>query len=96
MIEQAQVIYILGYGFDELNNGRIGLDKLTTELFARTVHFTNFGDSSRTRRRVKSLFFGNQYPAGTYHGDMASNDGRLVVTESTKDTYGSLALDFDH
>jgi hypothetical protein len=52
-IKDARDVYILGYGFDDANNQRIGLDALgLAKQAARRVHFTNFRDSARINKRA--------------------------------------------
>lgn len=100
VIKEAEDIYILGYGFDEINNRRIGLDVLTKDLTPhsplRTIHYTNFNDSRRVQRVVRSLFFGGDPKSINVDGDWVSFHRRAAIVESTKNVYDALAFDFQH
>jgi hypothetical protein len=54
----AQVVYILGYGFDTQNNRRIGLDPIL-RTSNKAVMFTNFGHIPAINKKASKLFFGN-------------------------------------
>ncbi len=44
----SQKLYILGYGFDETNNARIGLTaERNSDALSRSIFFTNFGGHNR-------------------------------------------------
>ena len=52
-IADARVVYILGYGFDQNNNRRIGIDPLLRSSSGgagKSVMFTNFGDINTINR----------------------------------------------
>lgn len=56
-IAEAEVVYILGHGFDANNSSRIGLEAL--QSMAKTVMFTNYGDLSTINKKASLLFRNN-------------------------------------
>jgi hypothetical protein len=58
-IADASSIYILGYGFDEVNSTRLGLHGALyyDQSAIKSVHFTNFRDINRVNKRASQLFF---------------------------------------
>ena len=61
-IEECNVIYILGYGFDQNNNRRIGLDPILKDaklVPQKKVMFTNFGDMNKINVAASNLMFGS-------------------------------------
>jgi hypothetical protein len=57
-IQQASVVYVLGYGFDPLNNDRLAL---LTHLrlppsSQKYVMFTNYGDNNKVNKTAGRLF----------------------------------------
>jgi hypothetical protein len=91
-LDGSQVIYILGFGFDENNSKRIGLDNLRQK--ARKVMFTNFGDRNTINKKVSNLFFdyAGAFLEQTIHG--APHDGNYYE-KSTRTVYEALEMDFD-
>jgi hypothetical protein len=101
-IEKAKIIYILGYGFDELNSQRIGLDKYLNIINEREksfvkkcVLFTNFNNSNRVNKKASMLFFGH---TGAF-SNSPSTHGKATnppyLESSTRNVYEALELDFD-
>jgi hypothetical protein len=87
----AEVIYILGFGFDENNNRRIGLDKLKNRKNA-SILFTNFENRSTINKKASDLFVELDdffIDRATYH------QGSYYVEKSVKSVYEAFELDFD-
>lgn len=106
LIAEAEDVYILGYGFDENNNKRLGLyDGLGFDKESRVkkrIHFTNFGDKQVINKRASKVFFGNAqrfHPKDDFVINMpvlASGDNIIAVYEkSISDVYGAIQNDFD-
>jgi hypothetical protein len=100
-LQTAKLVYILGYGFDELNNKRCGLDPYVSAGYvgsrqiAKTVLATNYGDVTAVNKRLSRLVYGN---------GSAINDGRFEsilpndqphVQKSVKNVYDALSSDFE-
>jgi hypothetical protein len=93
VIANAQRVFILGYGFDEHNNGRLNLHetlRLRTELANKRIAFTNYQDINQINKRASKLFYGG--PQYFPPGGPAIQDR---FEKSTRNTYDALALDFD-
>ena len=95
-IAEAEAIYILGYGFDPINNRRIGLDGSPAAFEGKHVMFTNFEDSNRINKRASMLLTGRS--------DQFMSNGTGIVGEQTTPTffeksvrnvYDALAFDFE-
>jgi hypothetical protein len=58
-IVRAKFVYILGYGFDENNSERLGLNNSLRDgrNFNKCVHFTNFEDNNRVNKRASKIFY---------------------------------------
>jgi hypothetical protein len=84
-------VYILGFGFDEDNCRRIGLDKLRDT--PKSVMFTNFGNINTINKKVSKLFLGNH----NYflHETSAGVPGARYFETSIRNVYDALAMDFD-
>jgi hypothetical protein len=88
-------VYILGYGFDDNNNKRLGLrDSLAYNYQNdKCILFTNFNGINRIKKTASRLFFGRS--------DRSFNVPEGEPTQghyfemSTRDTYEALELDFD-
>jgi hypothetical protein len=96
-IERAKCVYILGYGFDELNSRRLELDRaLYYEGSTKCVLFTNFRDINRINKRASNLFFHrpNAFSADGMQVE-GSIQGGYYYEKSVRDVYEALALDFD-
>ena len=61
-IDSAKVVYILGYGFDDNNNRRIGINisLRLSEISKKVVMFTNFEDRNTINKKASRLFFGHR------------------------------------
>jgi len=93
-IEDAGVVYILGYGFDDSNNRRIGLDALHYHKHKAAVMFTNFGDLNVINKKASSLFYGMRtaFLDGAIQGNPL--DG-FYAEKSIRNVYDALNMDFD-
>jgi len=101
LIEKAQVVYILGYGFDELNNNLLGLKENLSKNglsinHQRNIMFTNFENSERINKRA-GILFANK-PNLFANGNVAFK--QTVTTNfqyerSIKNVYEAFADDFD-
>jgi len=95
-IQNSSVIYILGYGFDENNNLRIGLDPYLkySEKNHKSVLFTNFGDVNNINKRVSRLMFGaaDRFLSQSIHNHIESID---YAEKSTRTVYEALEKDFE-
>jgi hypothetical protein len=94
-ISEAECVYILGYGFDELNSRLLKLPEYLRMLGnAKTVMFTNYKNSGVVNKNAARLL-------GLHPHELLPEGGRLiqgttsVCEKSVKDVYGALALDFD-
>jgi hypothetical protein len=102
-ISAAKVVYILGYGFDNDNNRRIGLDfglKGKTPGFpvglGKNVMFTNFGNVNTVNKSASFLWYNNHnaflsdsdgWADGTPNGD-------YYIEKSVRTVYEALEEDF--
>jgi hypothetical protein len=92
-IERAKRVYILGYGFDENNSGRLNLSQhLHYGRNEKSVLFTNFGDINRVNKRVSKVLFGH---TGNSFNPPVGRIERLDYEKSVRDVYQALELDFD-
>jgi hypothetical protein len=91
-IENANVIYILGYGFDANNNRRIGLP-LAANGSNKIVMFTNFGDLNTINKKTSKLFFGDlvHFSDQVPRGDPKAS----YFEKSIHSVYEALEKDFD-
>jgi hypothetical protein len=89
-LNDAQRIYILGYGFDPENSRLLELITYLSHTQKKRVYFTNLMDSNRINKRASEIFFGNDR--------RISSQTPLAEQEyerSNRDVYGALSLDFD-
>src|SRR5207244_349219 len=94
-ISEAECVYILGYGFDQLNSELLKLTEyLRMNRNAKAVMFTNYDNSGVVNKNAARLL-------GLHPNELLPEGGRLipggnsVCEKSVKDVYGALALDFD-
>jgi hypothetical protein len=93
-IAEAQCVYILGYGFDQLNSGLLNLSEYFQARTGKQIMFTNFNNSGVVNKNAARLF-------AMHPNELLVQGGRLiphgpsVIEKSVKDVYGALALDFD-
>jgi hypothetical protein len=79
-ISNAGIVVILGYGFDENNSTRLGLENSLNydtgnKHLLKQVLFTNFGDTSRVNKNASKLMFGNHSHLGTGKGPLERGGG---------------------
>jgi len=92
-IDEANVIYILGYGFDPQNNRRIALEPTLKEGSDKVVMFTNFCDLNTINKKASKLCFGDlshfteQIPWGNPVG--------RYFEKSIRNVYEALEKDFN-
>lgn len=108
-IAEAENVYILGYGFDPQNNGRIGLEQLSrASRKNKEIYFTNYGDKDSINKRVNRLWgLGNgenieSHDIAYYRGGpnyishlTRKRDDANSYDRSTQDVYTALESDFD-
>jgi hypothetical protein len=94
-ISEAECVYILGYGFDQLNSELLNLPEyLNMDRIGKKVMFTNYNNSGVINKSAAQLF-------GLPPNELLPESGRLIprrnslCEKSVKDVYGALALDFD-
>ncbi len=93
-IAEAGVVYILGYGFDDNNNRRIGLDKLRHGKHNGAIMFTNYNNLNVINKKTSKLFFG--HATAFIEGSVVGNpkDG-FYAEKSVRNVYDALNMDFD-
>jgi hypothetical protein len=104
-IQGAQVIYILGYGFDRRNNDLLELKNVFQgrQQTDRKVFFTNFENRNSINKKASELFFGRDdgFLPPTYIRNTANDregfySGNMNYYEkSIRDVYQALEQDFD-
>jgi hypothetical protein len=101
-IKAAEVVYILGFGFDTQNTSRVRMTMLGTDNpQSKTVFFTNFGGHNRVSKAAGKVLINSAkyfvedspfYSAGFSRGEVNS-DFRYEM--SVKNVYDAIAEDFD-
>ena len=101
-IHEANVVYILGYGFDRDNSQRLGLDRLLripdNQFYDGTkkVFFTNYLDKNLVNKRASELFFGNLNhfvpPSPAIEGTTQTG---AYFEKSSRNIYDALNNDFE-
>jgi len=95
-IRKAKNIFILGYGFDPVNSGIIGLEKCHENAHhsnLKNLYFTNFKDFNRVNKAAGRLFsvdtnaFINRPSYESVNG--------ILYEKSNRNVYDALAHDFD-
>lgn len=107
VIDAADTVYILGYGFDETNSQNLDLyhslsinrlkkRKLEKPKSTKKIFFTNYGDKNLVNKRASKIFFGNQTRllAGKETLIQERGDGALYEKSILK-VYGAFESDFD-
>ncbi len=79
-IRAAEVMYIFGYGFDENNNQRLGLDDYVPRMneVDKVVMYTNYGDTKTIEKRAQ-----------------AATDAWLLTESSSGNVYAAVEKDFE-
>lgn len=101
LINKCSRLYILGYGFDHMNNKRL---ELGTALRCdknnyKNVFFTNFDDSNIVNKRISHLIWGHQdngksfMPPNPY--SYGNNRRPPYYEKSIRDVYQAFERDFD-
>lgn len=94
-IDSAEVVYILGYGFDDNNNRRIGLNISLhlNEVSKKVVMFTNFEDRNTINKKASRLFFGHK---DKFMGEPLYGLPAVSYAEkSVRNVYKALEMDFE-
>lgn len=94
--DRADLVYILGYGFDENNSARLNLEKSLRpgKTRRKEVFFTNYGDVNRVNRKASKLLFGDNVHFVPPNPSVHLNH-KVSSEKSTRSTYDALSLDFD-
>jgi hypothetical protein len=95
VLARAHRVYILGYGFDENNSKRLGLQQtLRYDQNNKSVFFTSFRDINRVNKAASRVFFGNarHFISGNPAVEDSSN---YYYEKSVRDVYEALELDFE-
>ena len=92
---KADVVYILGYGFDENNTNRIGLDTGLARPSPKNVMFTNFGDVNRVNKKAGRALMGNFSVFLPNSPQLLTFAPSGYVEKSVRNVYDALELDFD-
>jgi hypothetical protein len=96
-IADSKVVYILGYGFDQNNNRRIGLEPFLSNMSkpsGKAVMFTNYGNINTINKTASNLCYGNY---DVFHGDRFVNGnprGGNYAERSVRTVYEALEKDF--
>lgn len=99
-ISNARSIYILGYGFDQMNNNNLKLDEnLNKDVCNDTstkVYFTNMNDRNITNKIISKLFFRDITKFMPGESFIQKNGERgFYYEKSIKNVYEALSEDFD-
>jgi hypothetical protein len=106
-VKKAQVVYILGYGFDENNSNLLELSTTLKAQMGSTIRvfFTNFEDRNSVNKKASRLFTGDpksflppQLIYDNYHhfGPIRPLGETIGYYEkSTRNVYEALERDFD-
>jgi hypothetical protein len=94
-IDAAEVVYILGYGFDDNNNRRIGLNisLRLNDISKKVVMFTNFEDRNTINKKASRLLFGHKDKF--LHQSIYGNPTVSYAEKSVRDVYKALEMDFE-
>jgi hypothetical protein len=89
-LKESEVVYILGYGFDDNNNSRIGLDDLAHKR--RAVMFTNYNNTNKINKVASKIMMNNHdYFVSKA---VAGSPGLNYYEKSERNVYDALELDF--
>jgi hypothetical protein len=93
--KEAEVMYLLGYGFDPDNSRRIGLGVIPNHAERRAIMFTNLDSVDTVNKRASTLWFDHN-SVFLERSSFGNNPMRgFYIERSTKHVYGALAYDFD-
>jgi hypothetical protein len=94
-LAEAECVYILGYGFDELNSRLLQLPThLNLTINTKTVMFTNYNNSGVVNKSAARLFLLDPNVL-LPEGGRRIPERNSLCEKSVKDVYGALAFDFD-
>jgi len=97
VIDDADCVYILGYGFDPANNELLDLSNSLSERKQKTVLLTNFNGLYSINKNASRVLFGNPEVLMQRDIVMGTRGGGIPRCEkSVRDVYHALAFDFDH
>jgi hypothetical protein len=95
-ISNAQVLFILGYGFDENNSIRLDLRRHLAHPKPKAILFTNFRDINQVNKKAAQLLLGS---AGGFMPPnppiMGNFQEGWYYEKSVRDVYQAMELDFD-
>lgn len=98
-IRSAKKVFILGYGFDQENNKKIGISSFLNadNAFHKKVYFTNFLDSNRINKRMGIMCANaeDKFINKLIYQTVTKTGSINHFEKSIKDVYGALASDFD-
>ena len=90
MLDRAETIYFLGFGFDANNISR--LDFPHRKRAATKIYFTNYLNSMTVNKRAGTTFKMPEFR--THANEQFSGNGSAIGEKSIRDCYEALALDF--
>jgi hypothetical protein len=102
LISEAEVVYILGFGFDRQNVERLGMANLMpNRMPGRTVFLTNYGGHNRVSMAAGAALLGD--PKGFMDGGPFISRQEIIGRTSTrfryemsyKNVYDALSEDFE-
>ena len=94
-IAEAECVYILGYGFDQMNSALLELPEyLKMDRGSKAIMFTNYNNSGVVNKNAARLFALPPNELLTEGGRIIPNRNSLCE-KSVRDVYGALVLDFD-
>jgi hypothetical protein len=111
LIDKAEDVYILGYGFDQENSKRLGLNdslnvyKLEKNKKSKKVFFTNYDDLQRINKRASKIFFSKSNHFHPADGNIIDSNSLffktraiyqdIVYEKSIRNVYEAFEKDFD-
>jgi hypothetical protein len=102
-IAEAEIVYILGYGFDRKNSRRIGLFEslVRPESKKKSVLLTNFEDSTRVNMATSEIFYNHDDPIWSEPGarvvtGLTDTGDRVWMQKSVRNVYMAFELDFSN
>ena len=93
-LAESDVVYILGYGFDENNSNRLNLSRLKPTFSntidkRREIYSTNYGDKNIINKKVGNALFNDQ--SAFLHQDLRRKYDEFLCEKSIKSVYDALA-----
>ncbi|HPD83102.1 MAG: hypothetical protein R3D88_02685 [Alphaproteobacteria bacterium] len=93
-IKNAKNIYILGYGFDDMNNDNLKLQENLKVVNTDNIYFTNKNDKNNINKKVGTLL-SNYKTIFLKEFIYTTPNSKLYCEKSVKDVYRALSEDFD-